>query len=150
MTPNQLRIRMLTEHSELRSALADLDERSREALDGRPSGYCDLRTAGRSVLFQLERHMRREEEHLIPILQTVDAWGEARASRVEDEHRRQRAEMCRYLEMLERTDLDDSHVAMLLLDLTEWLARDMDEEEQTILHPDLLRDDVVAIHAEAG
>jgi hypothetical protein len=37
-----------------------------------------------------------------------------------------------------------------LLNFTAWLSDDMRNEEETILHEGLLRDDVVAIHVNTG
>jgi hemerythrin-like domain-containing protein len=150
MTPAELRERILAEHAELRRSLADLEALSLDALERGASGREGLRASGEQFLFQLERHMQHEDEHLIPLLRTIDAWGEERARRVEVEHREQREQMRVYLDALQRGDARREELATLLLDLSSWLARDMADEEETTLHPDLLRDDVIGIDVEAG
>ena len=94
--------------------------------------------------------MQHEDQHLIPVLRTIDAWGAERAARVEADHTGQREQMRVYLDALRRHDASEADLAALLHDLSAWLARDMAEEEETTLHPDVLRDDVVGIEVDTG
>ncbi|MCA9513042.1 MAG: hemerythrin domain-containing protein [Myxococcota bacterium] len=150
MTPNELRERILSDHAQLRRALADLEELSHAALDRGATGREELRRAGEHFLFQLEEHMRHEDDQLVPLLRTIDAWGPERAHLVEEDHRAQRAQMRVYLDALRRRDAPRAELADLLLEIASWLRRDMDDEEEVTLRPDVLRDDVVGIDVEAG
>jgi len=150
MTPGELREQILAEHAKLRRMLADLEECSKSALGRGPAGREELRTMGEQLLFDLEQHMQHEDRHLIPALRTIDSWGAERAARVEADHRGQREQMRAYLDALRQQNASEADLAALLLDISTWLARDMAEEEETTLHPDVLRDDVVGIEVDTG
>ena len=150
MTPSELRERILADHGHLRRALADLEKLSHDAPARGAAGREELRGAGERFLLQLERHMQHEDDFLLPVLRTIDAWGPERARHVEQEHREQREQMRQYLDALRQRTAGRAQLATLLLDLSEWLKRDMAEEEETTLYPYLLRDDVIGINVEAG
>jgi len=150
MQPSDLRKRILDDHDELRCSLTDLEALSHRALDRGDAGRAELREAGERFLHRLEEHMRHEDEHLVPLLRTIDAWGPQRARLVEQDHAAQRAQMRAYLDLLRHRGTARSELAELLLEIASWLRRDMEEEEETTLRDDVLRDDVVGIEVETG
>lgn len=149
MLPSEVRAKILEDHRRLRGELGRLEA---TAIDGE-IGEADaalLRELGESFLEQLAAHMRWEDQNLAPALRDADAWGEERERRLVTEHAEQRAQMRSLLDRLHETQRDARQLAVDLLELVEWLRRDMEHEERETLDPDVLRDDVVAIDASDG
>jgi hypothetical protein len=91
-----------------------------------------------------------EELHLARALRAADAWGRERAERLEREHREQRELLAHALDGLEDEGRPPQLLARSLVDLVRLLEDDMSGEEQALLDPRVLRDDVVSIDAEGG
>jgi hypothetical protein len=95
----------------------------------------------------VEEHMRQEEALVLPILEEDTPLGPLRAEAYLREHARQRRE----LERFAATPLVQlGSVADALAELCQDLLLDMDEEEETLLRPEILRDDVVEIDQYTG
>jgi hypothetical protein len=84
-----------------------------------------------------------EEELLLPAIAEVDAWGPVRAEQMAEDHQAQRATIARLNDMGRRAE--SASLAGEAMALGKALLADMRREETDLLHPDLLRDDVIAI-----
>lgn len=94
-------------------------------------------------------HLAFEESVLLPLLRDDLPLGPQRAERLLDEHARQRTMLDAVLEDAHsRPDL--ATLAVKLAFLSDWLYADMLEEERSLLDPDVIRDDVVAIDQSCG
>ncbi len=150
MKPSEVRERTLRDHEGLRIALDRLERCCRETArgDALPAGR--LREAAHALLVDVERHMRWEERHLEAALREADAWGNERAERLRSDHRGQRGAFGQVLASLRDPGRPPALVTPMLLDLIALLRDDMAEEEDLLLDPRVLRDDVVGIDVEAG
>ena len=143
MKPSEIRSRILAEHDDLRRRLTGI-----ETLAARALGENALRAAVSQLAAALEEHLSMEDELLLPAIRDVDAWGSIRAKRMMEEHEGQRVTIDRLNEISrggDRTELARSVQA-----LRKALLEDMRREESELLHPDLLRDDVISIGQCAG
>ena len=109
-----------------------------------------LRLEGEALLARLLTHMRWEDIHLRPALLAADAWGEARAERLDRDHREQRALLEDSLSRVRDPSRPARLLARNLLDLIALLRTDMGEEERDLLDERVIRDDVVGIDVETG
>ena len=150
MKPSEVRERTLRDHEGLRTALDRLERRCRAAAGGGSLPAGQLREAAHALLVDIERHMRWEERHLEPALREADAWGNERAERLRSDHREQREAFGQVLANLRDPSRPPALVARMLLDLIALLRDDMAEEEDLLLDPRVLRDDVVGIDVETG
>jgi hypothetical protein len=117
-------------------AEAALDEQA-PSPDAVASAIGDIRTV-------MEVHLAFEEKSLLPILRDDLPLGPERADRLLDDHRQQRASLA----TLHREACAFPQVPILaakLAFLAAWLLADMEEEERSLLLPDVVRDDVIAI-----
>ena len=142
MKPSEIRIRVLEEHEDLRKQLSRIEVLAERVLyrKGTEEG---LRTLLLDLSVSLEKHLAMEEELLLPAISEVDAWGPVRAERMMEEHHAQRATIARLSDI--GLCLESQSLAREALALGEALLADMRKEENDLLHPDLLRDDVIAI-----
>ena len=122
-------------------AEAALDEQA-PSPDAVASAIGDIRTV-------MEVHLAFEEKSLLPILRDDLPLGPERADRLLDDHRQQRASLA----TLHREACAFPQVPILaakLAFLAAWLLADMEEEERSLLLPDVVRDDVIAIDQSTG
>lgn len=122
-------------------AEAALDDQA-PSPDAVASAIGDIRTV-------MEVHLAFEERSLLPILRDDPPLGPERADRLLDEHRRQRMSLA----TLHREACAFPQVPILaakLAFLAEWLLADMEEEERSLLLPEVVRDDVVSIDQTSG
>lgn len=150
MKPSEIRRKVLADHTFLRGMLASLESLAREVLEGNRRLVGALRLEGEGLLETLQRHMAWEEQHMAPALREADAWGQARVDRLFDDHREQREMLANALERLRDPTRPPVLLARNLLDLVSLIREDMADEEQCALDESVLRDDVIAIDAEAG
>ncbi len=148
LTPSQVRIRITGEHKLLRKQLVALQSLARSVtLDERETAA--LCAMVRGFITDFERHLRSEEEVLLPLVDALDAWGPMRAAHMRGEHFMQRsllegmyAKALRVENPLEFAIEVDALVLQILTD--------MREEESALLAADTLRDDVVVIDQTCG
>jgi iron-sulfur cluster repair protein YtfE (RIC family) len=150
MKPSQIRDAVLRDHAELRTQIDEIEGIARRLADGDSERGFQLWRLAKALLGRLEVHMDWEDRHLVPALRQADAWGDERAAEIEHDHAEQR-EMLGYV----IRQLDDSQpipelLAATMLDLVEFLRRDMEHEERDLLDPRVLRDDVIVIDANSG
>ncbi len=150
MQPSEVRRRILDDHREIRNMLLSVETLGREVLGEGDGPVRALRLEGEMLLERLLTHMRWEDAYLGPALEHADAWGPERAAALESDHREQR-ELLRYaLSSLRDASRPVPTLARTFVDLVDLLRRDMEDEEQTLLDPQVLRDDVVGIDVETG
>jgi iron-sulfur cluster repair protein YtfE (RIC family) len=95
------------------------------------------------VRSEVERHLAYEDEVLVPILRDADAWGAVRVELMTKEHEQQRLLVCALAEDAEDgvRRIDD------LCEEISWFVQsfleDMAREEQRILTPDALGEEIV-------
>ena len=149
MRPSRVREHVLADHEALRRQLQELERCARSAL-ARPEGDAlPLRREAKALVTTLAEHMRWEDRFLAPALRQADAWGQERAEILATDHREQRELLQDVIDKLGDLARPPRIVADNVLDLVTLLRRDMEEEEELLLDPRVLRDDVVGIDVEA-
>jgi CBS domain-containing protein len=144
LSPSQVRELILAEHQHLRHLLAQALECARRVLNGEISNEetARVREAARSAYTALVAHTELEDRELVPILETIDAWGRARAGVLRREHVIQRLALERALINLEATQ-GNALLAASVEDVLLDILHDMDREEAEVLTLELLGDDIV-------
>lgn len=144
-----IRRRLLAEHDLLRGLVADAAAEAERVLAGK-SDASSLRARARLMTRELALHLATEEEILVPVLQRVDSWGPVRVAQMHVEHSRQLAELRRIAEETSAPPVSAEQIASDVRRFAAELLHDMRREEHDMLHPDLLRDDIVSIDQSDG
>ena len=150
MTPGEVRARICADHGAIRGILEGVAALARRVEGDEHDLLGALRLEGEALLRRLEDHLFWEDLHLAPALRQADAWGEARAGQLDADHRQQREVLAHCLAAVQDERRPARVVARTLVDLTELLRDDMQEEERLLLDERVLRDDVVGIEVETG
>ena len=140
---------ILAQHIRIRALLARAHAVAEAALDGNPPSPDAVASSIGDIRTIMEGHLAVEEKSLLPILRDDLPLGPPRADRLLDEHHRQRETLA----TLHREACAFPSFAILaakLAFLTEWLLADMNEEERSLLTPDVVRDDVVVVDQTSG
>jgi iron-sulfur cluster repair protein YtfE (RIC family) len=145
--PSEVRARVLDEHVQIRAMLVELESLAGRALDGDAHGGAQLRVKMIELHAVLDAHMSMEDALLYPAICDADAWGELRGERMKEEHRRQRAVLS---QLADRERGDTATLVDALRSLARDIREDMCKEERELLHPELLRDDVISIAQNSG
>jgi hypothetical protein len=140
---------ILTQHQRIRALLSHAREIAEHALDQDALPPDAVASAIGDIHTTLEVHLRFEEKVLIDILNDDLPLGPQRAERLRDEHARQRATLASLHDEAKRAPLVPMLAAKLAF-LASWLLEDMEEEERTLLTPDGVRDDLVAVDQSDG
>jgi len=140
---------ILGQHKKIRALLERARTVAEAALDGEPPSPDAVASAIGDIRATMEVHLAFEEKALLPILRDDPPLGPARADRLLDEHRRQKQTLAT-LHHEAGVAPDGPMLAAKLAFLTSWLLADMDEEERSLLIPDVVRDDVVSVDQESG
>ncbi len=153
MTPSQVRSVILSEHVNIRALLLRSEEHAQRILSG--GGFGDQEVLSlRGIAYQLYtglcRHMELENRLLAPALAALDAFGKVRSDRLIAEHVEQRRSLERIVAQFDEPSEPPAAMAAALAHLITTFRQDMDIEEQMLLHPSLLCDDLIAQDAEAG
>lgn len=151
--PAAVRAAILEEHAEIRRSMRRLQRNlSRMALQGGPFAR-DVqmnRSIARDLCGRVLEHMESEECLLVPVLESVDAWGSVRAARLVADHEQQRTLMQQWLAALDGDALAGAELDVLARALLDHVERDMQEEEATHLRADLLDDTGMPSSVETG
>ena len=141
MKPSTLRATILAEHQWIRTKLREAQESALAVLSGEIGRSGELRARVRELVGILRAHLDTEDELVLPVLKSGDAWGPVRAERMANEHAEQRAE----LSVLWRVALSGgaAELAYALLPFGRALREDMADEEELSLDQELFRDDLV-------
>ncbi len=150
MQHSEVRQAILAQHEELRGLLRSLDELARSAAQSDDACVPALREIGIYVHDKLVEHPNFEDRYLVPAIRDIDGWGEERSNLLAREHVEQRDLLQYILDRLRNTDRASILLGRELLAFVDVLLADMQQEEQTVLDADLLRDDVVGIDVETG
>jgi hypothetical protein len=150
MQPSQIRRRILEDHEVIRGILLSVEHLSHEVSEGKVRHVGPLRLEGEALLLRLNEHMGWEDRHLRPVLLDTPGWGEERAKRLDRDHREQRELLEYSLGAVQDQSRPPLVLARQLIELVKLLREDMADEENLLVNERVLRDDVVAIDAEAG
>jgi hypothetical protein len=140
---------ILAQHRRIRDLLAKARAVAEAALDGRAPSPDAVASAIGDIRAIMEVHLAFEEKALLPILRDDPPLGPQRAERLLGEHSHQRETLA----ALHREACAFPFFPILaakLAFLTEWLLADMNEEERSLLVPEVVRDDVVIIDQTTG
>ena len=150
MRASEVRQRILDDHQLIAIMVSEIRDLALRLEAGEKELAGKLRERGQILFDRFCQHIDLEDTILIDALREADAWGKERADELENEHQEQR-EVLTYL-LARLLDPTQPEILMVhdLLNFTEWLREDMKHEEETLLHKDLLRDDVVGIHVNSG
>lgn len=144
MTLNEIRKTLLAEHQDLRGLAADADAKARSVQGGDPGALAELRVVLRHLDEAIQLHNHNEEQLLRGVIRNLDAWGNEREALMDEHHRAEHATLVKSL--LDCATLaDGDQAAGRARDLIAGVLDHMVREEQEILHPDVLSDDVVNV-----
>ena len=150
MRPSEVRQRILNDHQLIEIMVSEIRDLALRIQAGEGDLAGKLRERGRNLYERFCQHIDLEDVILIDALLDADTWGEERAEELRNEHEEQREVLTYLLERL--LDANQPQILMVndLLNFAAWLRDDMRHEEETLLHEDLLRDDVVGIDVNSG
>ncbi len=140
LNPGQVRDRILAEHAALRSALDELDALSEGFRQGEKGLAARLREHGKAFVEVFAAHILTEDTLLVDALRSLGE-GDGLVDRLAHEHREQRELIGYLLGRLTDDARPTSLVASEMRSFSRLVRIDMEHEEGTILHEDLLRDD---------
>jgi hemerythrin-like domain-containing protein len=140
MTAGDVEAKVESEHARLRGMAAVLRSLALRVVRGDEDLRSALRLKGEELLERFDRHMCWEEDYLIPLLRRAGAKGEACGERLREDHRRQRDRLSSSLADLHNDDERSQDLARGLLDVIDWLERDMATEDARLLGSELLRE----------
>jgi hemerythrin-like domain-containing protein len=148
MKPSEVRACVLDEHVQIRGMLAEVESIAERALAGDAQARAQLRTKALELYSRLHAHMCMEDSLLYPAICDADAWGHVRGARMREEHARQRAQLS------ELANVEWRNTTAELVEAVQRFAKDvrddMCNEENELLNPELLRDDVISIAQNSG
>lgn len=140
MRPSEVRVRMLKEHEELRALFHTIDALA-EAAATDLAPLCDrIRDLERSM----HAHGVSQETLLVPALKATDTWGPARFLALRHAHADRAEALSELARDATSKELDPPSIATRARTLTLLLRRDLDEEESSLLLPEILQDEVVS------
>lgn len=149
MTLENAKIRriVLVEHEGLRIGLRAIESLLDRVGGGDVSALKQAHQEFGQLLESFIRHIEHEERILRPVLETIDAWGKARVASMDEEHAAQRKEVNRLAGL--DAIADPAKWANEVRAFQKALLDDMADEEKTCLSPDVLRDDIISVHADS-
>ncbi|HEY8925200.1 MAG TPA: hemerythrin domain-containing protein [Polyangia bacterium] len=149
MDADHARRTVFAQHRALRGLLGRASATASAALEGRAPSPDAVASAIGDIRTTFDVHLTFEEKVLIPILEADLPLGPERAQHLREEHAQQRG----FLASLHHEALSAPTLPTLsvkLAQLVDWLLRDMVHEEQTLLTPDVIRDDQITIDQNTG
>lgn len=141
MEPSEVRRTILHDHHALREQLHDLALKVEDLRAG--GDPAPVRDQLLTLLEDLVAHMAREDEILAPALLQTDAWGPWRVEKMKAHHEADRARVASLQRSLREDKLDAKALVRAAVRLTADLQAEMAEEDKLLLHPEVLRDDLV-------
>lgn len=148
MNPSQLRKKILAEHVIIRGKVKEAEALAGRVLGGDATAELPMRAHATDLVELFREHLEMEDALLVPTLRNIDAWGQIRAERVAREHEWQRAALERLEQAAKREATAD--VARAVESLGKELLADMKDEDETILSPNLLKDDPITVDQADG
>jgi hemerythrin-like domain-containing protein len=155
--PKQVRALILMEHMNIQRLLRDVERGIKHFLV-RPVAELReleaLQCAVRRLCQVMSGHFALENRLLGPSLENLDAWGKVRAERLRLEHTEQERMLATFLVEFEQAAQAPEPVTVSLAAtvsrLIDCLRKDMQTEEDSLLHAELLRDDPAPSSVELG
>jgi hypothetical protein len=135
---------ILAQHVRIRELLERARSVADKALDEAPLSADAVASAIGDIRATLDVHLRFEEKVLCEILEDDLPLGPERATRLREDHAKQRATLAT-LHDEARAAPQRPILAAKLAFLASWLLDDMEEEERSLLTPEVVRDDIVAV-----
>jgi acetoin utilization protein AcuB len=156
LPPSQVCELMRTEHTNIRMLLDRTDDQARDVLlIGDATDQADverevhaLRDAARQLYTSLTAHIELENRILAPALKQTDAWGPMRADGLLSCHATQKQALEGALMELDDLAQPPRALAAHIETLIEDIRADLENEENTLLCSELLRDDPIIENAE--
>ncbi len=156
LPPSQVCELMRTEHTNIRALLDRAEHQAREVLSSGKTIETDdlernvhaLRDTARQLYMTLSAHIELEDRILAPVLRQTDAWGPLRAERLLSRHAAQKQALEGALMELDDLMQPPNGLAVHVGKLIEQIREELDDEENTLLCPELLRDDPIIENAE--
>jgi hypothetical protein len=140
---------ILVQHQRIRELLERARAVADKALDEAPLPADAVASAIGDIRATLDVHLTFEERVLCDILEDDLPLGPERAARLREDHRKQRATLSS-LHDEARAAPQRPLLAAKLAFLASWLLDDMEEEERSLLTPDVVRDDAIAVDQVCG
>lgn len=149
MRPSHVRARIAKEHVALRKELDALEALATRLEAGDPAAVPEAHQRCTAFYDHLRDHIDLEDAILAPALREADAWGDERADALIKHHREQR-EALNLLGGSAPPPLPPAELAVQLRALIADIRIDMKHEDDALLDPSLLRDDVISIDGFGG
>jgi hemerythrin-like domain-containing protein len=130
---SRVRIRILSDHGQLRGLLDQLDQQAFRVAQGAGEGAILLRALGLQLLGRFSEHLALEDRFLVPALRRAGPAGRERAEQVGADHREQRELLDYLLDKVRDPSRPAAVLAAEWRSLVELLLDDMAQEELTIL-----------------
>jgi iron-sulfur cluster repair protein YtfE (RIC family) len=145
---SQVRKIILDEHSVLRDELEEVVTLLEDVAAQRADAAGRLSHRMKTFYDAFLKHIAHEDSLLRPVLADIDAWGEARVKKLDEEHRQQRATIAALAALDPWSDVEGylGRVKEFVREMTT----DMAAEERDCLNPDILRDDTIVIDSFTG
>jgi len=147
MQLTKLRNLLLQQHAALRELIAQVTAQCDHLSD--PASDLELRTLIGKLTVALGEHNRFEEASLRGIIAHLDAWGPQRESLMDSRHREEHRLSLEALDHSFSTQQRDERIPTLRK-LLDSLLDHMRHEEREVLHPNVLRDDVITADPFGG
>jgi len=144
MKLSQMREELIAQHAELRRRAGNVTTEAEHVMAGEGASAEGLRALLVTLDAALQAHNLREESLLREEIRKIDAWGPLREALMDDAHEAEHASIVRALKQTAAID-DAKVVAGQALEVVKRVLGHIDAEERELLHPDVLRDDIVSI-----
>lgn len=144
--PNNVREHILEQHREIAVELRLLQSFA----ESHPFDLGRIRAQTHRLLPMLTAHRALEDQILAPALIEADAWGDMRSASLATHHEVQEAHIRVLSKRILHEALPDRIVRNAVSALVSLLQAEMRQEEDELLRPEVLRDDVIAIDAMGG
>ncbi len=148
--PSDVRATILAQHQHLRALLGVIRRHAEQVLAGDQAAPWELRRRVLDLEQAFGAHLDTEEAIMVPLIESIDAWGPVRAETIRNEHREQRAILERASDEATSAAIPPRELAHAMIALVSDILADMVREEQDVLRSSLLRDDIIAVDQSSG
>ena len=144
MKLSQMREELIAEHAELRRLASHVTAEAERVLQGEGASAEGLRSLLARFDDALQAHNRHEESLLRDEIRHLDAWGPQREALMDDVHEAEHSSIVSALG--ETATIDDARgTAERGMAVVRRVLDHIQAEERELLHPDVLRDDIVTV-----
>ena len=149
MTLSEMREELLGQHQAIREIIDAVRTCAEQGSEGNTQAGAELRGHLERLHDALTQHNAREEELLRHVIRHVDAWGDVRETLLGEHHRSEHIELVEALDRAVGTS-DSAEASRQVLGLLREIADHMRQEEEYILSPKVLTDDIVIDNSFGG